>query len=60
VLVGHNPGFEELAEALAADREEIRLPTSGLAQLEFDVPGWNAVRPGGGRLREVATRHTIA
>jgi phosphohistidine phosphatase len=61
MLVGHNPGFEALAGALAGNHnEEIRLPTSGLALLEFDVEQWDAVREGAGRLREVATPRTIA
>jgi phosphohistidine phosphatase len=61
LLVGHNPGFEELAEALAGEQvEEIRLPTSGLALLQFDVERWDAVHGGAGRLREVATPRTIA
>ena len=59
VLVGHNPGFEELAEALADGDTEVRLPTSGLAHLMLDVPSWNAVKKGKGRLRDVFTRHTI-
>ena len=59
VLVGHNPGFEELAAALSSDDAAVRLPTSALAHLEFAVPRWHAVQPGSGRLREVATRHTI-
>jgi phosphohistidine phosphatase len=60
VLVGHNPGFEELAEALSSNDEDVRLPTSAFAHLEFDVPNWAAVQPGSGQLREVATRHTIS
>lgn len=61
IIVGHNPGFEELAEALAGNYDQgIRLPTSGLALLEFDVARWDAVRAGAGRLREVATPRTIA
>jgi phosphohistidine phosphatase len=61
MLVGHNPGFEELAQALAGNHdEEIRLPTSGLALLEFDVERWNAMRRGAGRLRAVATPRTIS
>lgn len=59
-LIGHNPGFEELAEALSSDDAEVRLPTSAFAHLEFDVPSWAAVQPGSGQLREVATRHTIS
>ena len=61
IIVGHNPGFEELAAALAGNAEhEVRLPTSGLALLEFDIEGWDAVRAGAGRLREIATPRTIA
>lgn len=61
IIVGHNPGFEELASALAGNAEhEVRLPTSGLALLEFDGDGWEAVRAGAGRLREIATPRTIA
>jgi len=60
MIVGHNPGFEELAEALAGNHDEIRLPTSGLALLEFDLERWDAVQEGAGRVREVATPKTIA
>ena len=60
ILVGHNPGFEELAEALSSDNEAVRLPTSAFARLEFDVSQWSALQPGSGQLREVATRHTIS
>ncbi len=61
IIVGHNPGFEELAEALAGNHDQgVRLPTAGLALLEFDVERWDAARAGAGRLREVATPRTIA
>jgi phosphohistidine phosphatase len=61
IIVGHNPGFEELAAALAGNAEHgVRLPTSGLAVLDIDVKRWDAVRAGAGRLREVATPRTIA
>jgi phosphohistidine phosphatase len=61
MIVGHNPGFEDLAEALAGTSDEgVRLPTSGLAVLEFDVDRWSSIRRGMGRLREVATPRTIA
>ena len=60
VIVGHNPGFEELVAALAGDQDEgVRLPTAGLAVLEFDVDRWDRARNGTGRLREVATPRTI-
>jgi len=60
LIVGHNPGFEQLAEALAGNHDDgIRLPTSGLALLEFDVERWDAAREATGRLREVATPRSI-
>jgi phosphohistidine phosphatase len=59
VLVGHNPGFEELVEALADGDAEVRLPTSGLAHIELDVPAWSAAQKSNGRLRGISTRHTI-
>jgi phosphohistidine phosphatase len=43
VLVGHNPGLEELAEALTG--EAVRLPTSAVAVLTVAGP-WSAVVPG--------------
>ncbi len=54
VLVGHNPGFEELTAALAGvDEDEVRLPTAGLARLECDLARWNDLRPGSCRLRDI-------
>jgi phosphohistidine phosphatase len=60
VLVGHNPGLEELATALSSsDVRPMRLPTAGLAHLEFDVPRWEDVRKGTGRWRGLATRRSV-
>ena len=56
LLVGHNPGFEQLAIALAGKGEADALanlqagyPTGGFASLDFDET-WSEVRPGNGRL----------
>jgi phosphohistidine phosphatase len=43
LLVGHNPGFSELASYLA--NADISLPTAGLAYLKFDN-GWSNVTDG--------------
>src|SRR5690242_17631032 len=60
VLVGHNPGFEELTAALAGvDEDEIRLPTAGLARLECDLAQWDDLRPGGCRLLGITTPRSI-
>jgi phosphohistidine phosphatase len=51
VLVGHNPGFEDLVDAMATvGTEQARLPTAGLAHLEFSATRWRDARPGTGRL----------
>lgn len=51
VLVGHNPGFEDLGAALAAEGSPpVSLPTAGFAHLEFSVQKWRSVREGKGKL----------
>jgi phosphohistidine phosphatase len=48
MLVGHNPGFEELLEALTGEAHN--LPTAALAGVELDIEKWNKVRAATGRL----------
>jgi phosphohistidine phosphatase len=56
LVVGHNPGFEELAAALAGiDEDDVRLPTAALAHLEFDVDRWDDARQGTGRWRGIVS-----
>ena len=56
LMIGHNPGFEELASALGNDpQQDVRLPTAGLAVLDFDVVAWGEIQPGSGRLRDITT-----
>jgi len=57
MMIGHNPGFEELARGLAGDgrkkaqkRLRRKYPTAGLAVLRFDTPGWAAISWGDGYL----------
>lgn len=61
LLVGHNPGLEQLAIALALQSqnslERTRLqklahkfPTAALAVLDFDIADWVDVKPGLGHL----------
>lgn len=49
LLVGHNPGFHELAEALG-DLSLEKLPTCAAVGLDFVVEQWSQVEPGGGTL----------
>jgi phosphohistidine phosphatase len=47
-LVGHNPGFAELAAALTG-QHGLTFPTSALAVIGF-AGGWAGVAPGAGTL----------
>jgi phosphohistidine phosphatase len=54
VLVGHNPGLEELAAGIssgAPDNSVLTLSTATLAHFELDIARWNQLRWGAGRLR---------
>lgn len=53
LIIGHNPGMEELISGLAAGtptRMGISLPTAGLAHLTLEIFGWNQIRWGSGTL----------
>ncbi|HYN86191.1 MAG TPA: histidine phosphatase family protein [Pyrinomonadaceae bacterium] len=52
LLVGHNPGMEELIETLTGAHE--RMPTAALACITLDVEKWSKARAGAGRLEWVA------
>lgn len=53
MLVGHNPGFEELLEALTG--RELHLPTASLACIDLSVHRWSNVRPAAGKLKWLVT-----
>jgi phosphohistidine phosphatase len=53
VLIGHNPGLEELVLALAGDglddtleRVRVKFPTAAVAVLAWRGTGWEALAPG--------------
>ena len=48
MVVGHNPGFESLAEALSG--QACALPTGAVACVTFAVDHWSQVREGTGTL----------
>jgi phosphohistidine phosphatase len=53
LLIGHNPGFEALAESLTG--QYIGLPTATLAALDLSVEQWRDVRPRSAKLRLLVT-----
>ena len=61
MIIGHNPGQQNFALALigegAAGAGPIarKFPTAAVAVIGFDIPGWTAVRPGGGHLASFMT-----
>jgi phosphohistidine phosphatase len=66
LMIGHNPGFEELAKRLvghgdrsAAERLSEKFPTAALAVIDFDAESWAAVAAGAGRLERFVTPKTL-
>jgi phosphohistidine phosphatase len=62
LVIGHNPGFENLAallapqgEAEALARLKTKYPTAGLAVIVLDVERWENAAPGAGRLDAFVT-----
>lgn len=48
LLVGHNPGMENLVETLTGEQQS--MPTAALARIILDVEKWSKVRERTGRL----------
>jgi phosphohistidine phosphatase len=61
LIIGHNPGMEELARALAASKHGARrslaakFPTAGLMVIDFETDAWRDVKPDTGRLVRYVT-----
>jgi phosphohistidine phosphatase len=57
MLVGHNPGLSDLAQALLPARSSLPVPfpTGTVAAISFDVKSWRGVAPGRGRLALLMT-----
>jgi phosphohistidine phosphatase len=67
LIVGHNPGLQELAALLIAtgdvearQRLKENFPTSALAVITFAVDAWSRVHPHGGRLEHFVTPQWLA
>jgi phosphohistidine phosphatase len=67
LVVGHNPGLQELATQLVAvgDTDALRrlkeeFPTSALAVISFMVDGWSRVHGHAGRLEHFVTSKQLA
>jgi phosphohistidine phosphatase len=65
MLIGHNPGVQELALDLARPapgtrRLELKYPTAGLATLTFRGPAWRTLEPGSAELVDFLAPRDLA
>jgi phosphohistidine phosphatase len=68
MLVGHNPGMQHLAMALAGPSSDptalaklhAKFPTAALAEIEFEVAAWTNVARGAGRLKRFIRPQDLA
>jgi len=67
LLVGHNPGLQDLAVRMIASgdlnmREQLKenLPTSGLVVIDLPIDDWSLVHPHAGRLERYVSPRLIA
>jgi phosphohistidine phosphatase len=66
LVIGHNPGFEDLASLLIGEGDMdgiLRLgrkyPTAGLAVIDFPFESWSEVKRKTGRLERFLTPKSI-
>ena len=54
LLVGHNPGLQQLVVALTRDdRVERKLPTAAFVRIELAADKWSDVEPGSGTIADL-------
>lgn len=53
LLVGHNPGLEDLCERLSGDNRKV--PTAALIRIDLNIDKWSAPKGGSGKLAWRAT-----
>jgi phosphohistidine phosphatase len=66
LMIGHNPGFEELARLLIGEGDTDGLlllgqkyPTAGLAVIDFPLESWGEVKQKTGRLERFVTPKSL-
>jgi phosphohistidine phosphatase len=61
LIIGHNPGLQDLAVALVADNPGIvSFPTGALAELSAPIAGWQDLQPGVATLDVLVTPKDLA
>jgi phosphohistidine phosphatase len=51
LIVGHNPGFENLIESLTGETRE--MPTAALAEVHLNIEDWSEIDVGQGNLKNL-------
>src|SRR4028118_1775368 len=51
LIVGHNPGFENLVEDLTGEARE--MPTAALAEIVLKINEWSSIKAGSGLLKNL-------
>jgi len=61
LLIGHNPGMEDLARMLVDDglESEEKFPTGAVAELSLPIQSWSELAPGVARLRTFVIPRTL-
>ncbi|CAD7023342.1 histidine phosphatase family protein [Pseudorhizobium halotolerans] len=59
LLIGHNPGLQDLALMLTGDALAAKYPTAALAVIDFPVADWRQVGPGSGLLTRFVTPRSL-
>jgi phosphohistidine phosphatase len=66
LMIGHNPGFEDLARRLTGHGDRYafarlteKYPTAGLAVIDFSLESWAQIEPRAGRLERFVTPKTL-
>lgn len=66
LMIGHNPGLEDLARMLCARGDTaslaalgVKFPTAGLAIITFETTKWQMLSPGSGTLERFITPRSL-
>jgi phosphohistidine phosphatase len=66
LMIGHNPGFEDLAKLLVGHGDRYafarltqKYPTAGLAVIDFDRENWSEIAPRSGKLDRFVTPKSL-
>lgn len=51
LLVGHNPGLENLVECLTGEMRE--MPTAAIAEIDLEINAWSEIKPTRGNLKKI-------